>query len=144
MKLIFLSEVDFPLNDGVTRIFLSTKGTNKDSLPSILTDFLGYLENSTDTYVNSINSDKVKAIHQRVVQLKKDRNLEERYMLLDEYIQQQNQEAVEEAKKRGMEKGMEKALELTIAMTQNGEADLIPKLTSDSDFLAKKLAEYHL
>ena len=73
-------EEDFLLNDGAKRIFLNTKGKNKDDVPRILVDFLGYLNNSTDEFVEENPDDKLKEIHSRIKSLKKNRNVEARYM----------------------------------------------------------------
>ena len=120
-------ERDVPLNDGVKRIFFSTKGKNKDEVPAILIDFLGYLNDSTDTYVEQNSNEKVKEIHERIKVLKKNRAVEERYMhylYVDKIIEEQenalkrmeeelkkNEEALEN-KKKALEKA-EDALEKT-------------------------------
>ena len=73
-------ERSMPLNDGVKRIFFSTKGKNRDEVPQVLIDFLGYLNDSTDSYVEQNSNEKVKEIHERIVELKKNRDVEKRYM----------------------------------------------------------------
>ena len=73
-------ERNFPLNDGVKRIFFNTKGKNINEVPIILKEFLGYLNDSTDSYVKDISSHKLLEIHKRIVELKKKRNVEARYM----------------------------------------------------------------
>ena len=98
-------ERDVPLNDGVKRIFFSTKGKNQDEVPAILVDFLGYLNDSTDTYVEQNSNEKVKKIHERIKVLKKNRAVEDRYMhylYVDKIIEEQ-----ENALKR-MEEELEK------------------------------------
>lgn len=98
-------EANIPLNDGVKRIFLSTKGKNKDEVPPILIDFLGYLNDSTDSYVERHFSKKVKEIHGRIVELKKNRDVEKRYMhylSVDKIIKAKEKEA-EEAKQKADE-----------------------------------------
>ena len=85
-------ERDVPFNDGVKRIFYSTKGKNKDEVPAILVEFLGYLNDSTDTYVEHNSNEKVKKIHERIKILKKNRAVEERYMhylYVDKIIEEQ-------------------------------------------------------
>ena len=57
-------ERDIPLNDGVKRIFLSTRGENRNEVSPILIDFLGYLNDSTDAYVEQNPNEKVKEIHE--------------------------------------------------------------------------------
>lgn len=87
-------ECGFPLDDGVKRIFFSTKGKNKEEVPKILTDFLGYLNDSTDAYVGQGLDEKVKQIHERIKILKQNRNVEKNYM---HYLSVT--EAIEAAKK---------------------------------------------
>lgn len=76
----------FPLNDGVKRIFLSTKGENEEEVPKTLIEFLGYLNNSTDKYIEKIKDSKIKKIHEKVKELKKNRNLGARYMYFEELL----------------------------------------------------------
>ena len=105
-------ERDVPLNDGVKRIFFSTKGKNKDEVPAILIDFLGYLNDSTDTYVEQNSNKKVKEIHERIKVLKKNRAVEDRYMhylYVDKIIEEQENalrrmEEELESKKKALEK----------------------------------------
>ena len=73
-------EKSFPLNDGVKRIFFNTDGKNSQDVPSILLDFFGYLNDSTDTYIEQNPCDKVKEIHGRIKILKENRSVEARYM----------------------------------------------------------------
>ena len=141
-------ECNFPLNDGVKRIFLSTKGTNKPDVSPVLVDFLGYLEDSTDSYISQTNCEKIKKIHERVIRLKKDRNLEERYMRLEQEFQLQRQEGYQQGIEKGREEGVEDTLDklfrLTTAMNQNDEGHLVNRLTTDRNFLDLKLKEYHI
>ena len=44
-------ETGEPLEDGACRIFLNTKGKNTGDVPTQLVNLLGYLEHSTDDYV---------------------------------------------------------------------------------------------
>ena len=73
-------ERNLSLNDGVKRIFFNIRGKNADEVPDILIDFLGYLNDSTDTYVEDRSNEKLLEIHKRIVELKKKRNVEARYM----------------------------------------------------------------
>ena len=49
-------------------------------VPKILVDFLGYLNDSTDMYVEQDLDEKVKRIHERIKILKQNRNVEKNYM----------------------------------------------------------------
>ena len=95
----------FPLNDGVKRIFFNTAGKNKEEVPKILIDFLGYLNDSTDTYVEQDLDEKVKQIHERIKLLKQNRDVEKNYMHylnVEKVIKAKEMEA-EEAKKKAEE-----------------------------------------
>ena len=54
------------MDDGVKRIFFNTKGRNKEEVPKSIIDFLGYLNDSTDVYVEHDIDEKVKQIHERI------------------------------------------------------------------------------
>ena len=95
----------FPLDDGVKRIFFNTAGKNKEEVPKILIDFLGYLNDSTDTYVEQDLDEKVKQIHERIKLLKQNRDVEKNYMHylnVEKVIKAKEMEA-EEAKKKAEE-----------------------------------------
>ena len=80
-------ERGFPLDDGAKRIFLNIKGENKEGISETLKEFLGYLNNSTDGYIEKVKDEKVIRIHEKVKELKRKRNLEAGYMYLEELIQ---------------------------------------------------------
>ena len=71
-------ETGEPFWDEVQKIFISTKGNNKDQVPESLTNLLHYVVNSTDNYVASISDDNVEKLHSRIKALKKNRQLEEK------------------------------------------------------------------
>ena len=69
------------LGDETTEIFLNTNG-EKDDVDDEMKEFLAYIENSTDDYVQQASSPLVKAIHKRVTELKLDKDVELQYMTL--------------------------------------------------------------
>ena len=98
-------EKSLMLNDGAKRIFLSTKGKNEKEVPKLLLDFLGYLNDSTDEYVEHNVNEKIKELHGRIKEMKKNRDVEARYMhylYVDKLIEAKEKEA-EEAKKNAEE-----------------------------------------
>ena len=100
-----------PLNDGTVKIFLSTKGKNRDEVPQELIHFLEYFENSTDKYVSEVGDESIKKLHQKVSNLKKSREWEEGYMKMEELIEHYKEVAREEGLKEGKEEGLEQGLE---------------------------------
>ncbi len=95
-------ERDFKLNDGTTKIFLSTKGKNADEVPKELIHFLKYVEESTDEYVASIEDKAVEKIHNKVKQLKEWRELEASYMYFEELLEERQKEGKAEAKQEAL------------------------------------------
>lgn len=117
-------EKTIPLNDGVKRIFLNTKGKNEEDVPKILLDFLGYLNNSTDSYVENHSNEKVREIHERIKVLKKNRNVEKQYMhylYVDKIIEDKERELQE---KNAALQEKEEALQNKNAMLLNMDAAL--------------------
>jgi len=133
-------ETDFPLEDGARKIFLNTKGENPEKVPPVLVNFLHYLEQTTDAYVEEADDPTLRRIHEKVTQLKKSRQWEERYMKFEELLNDARKEGEEE----GEERGQDRILQLMDMMIQNGEQHLLPRLRQDPDFLKSKLEEYHL
>ena len=137
-------EEDFPLGDGATRVFLSTKGTNESEVPKELVNLLHYVENSTDAYVSEVDDPTVRKLHERIRELKRSREWEARYMQFEELLRDREREG----RKRGLEQGRaeerNRILTLTAAMAAAGEAEQIARLSSDPAFLEEMLAKYHL
>lgn len=68
------------LRDGATRIFLNTRGTNKDEVSSELVDFLHYMENSTDKMVLETGSVRIRRIHERVCKVRQSEAIGMKFM----------------------------------------------------------------
>ena len=103
-------EQDFPLGDETKKIFLSTKGENREDVPEELIHFLGYMENSTDAYVATVTDENISMLHGKVKMLKKERSLEARYMTVEEWMKSREKQAIESGMKKGMAKGMEEGM----------------------------------
>ena len=82
------------LGDGTCKIFLSTKGTNKDDVPEELITFLGYFEDSTDEYVMKTDNKSIHKLHEKIVALKKSREWEDGYMKLEEIFSERKREGI--------------------------------------------------
>lgn len=137
-------ERDMPLNDGTKKIFLSTRGTNEEEVPRELVNFLRYVENTTDQYVDSAQDKQLQVIHEKIVRLKKSREWEGRYMKFEELLQKSKKEGVEQGMQQGCDLGQGRILKLISCMTQGGEASELPRLEQDTAFLEEMLKKYHL
>lgn len=68
------------LQDGTTRIFLNTRGHNKENVSQELIDFLHYIENSTEETAAAINSKRIQRIHERVCKVRTNEQVGVKYM----------------------------------------------------------------
>lgn len=71
---------DLWLEDGATRIFLNTRGTNPDEVSNELVELLHYFEDSTDATASRCRSERVKALHRQVCRVKSSEEVGVRYM----------------------------------------------------------------
>ncbi len=136
-------EWDFPLGDETKKLFLSTKGKNKDEVPQELIHFLEYIEESTDEYVAAVEEESISRLHTRVTELKKRREMEARYMTFEELLRSREKEGraagLEEGKAAGLEEG--KAAGLAEAILELlEEAGTVPEALKEK-ILAEKDVE---
>lgn len=129
-------EEDFPLGDGTCKIFLNTKGENSSEVPEVLVNFLKYVEDSSDTYVERTEDEKIAELHKRIHALKKSREWEERYMTFGELL--------DNSKRDGIEQGENRVIKLFARMTENGETELISQLENDKELLNRMYEKYNL
>lgn len=99
-------------------------------------DFLKYVQNSTDACVQEASDETVRRLHEKVKTLKKSRELEENFMYLTEWL--------EDERKEGREEGQQSFLKLISHMTEDGALEEIPRLSKEPEFLKEMLQKYHL
>ena len=107
-------------------------------------NLLNYVVDSTDKYVSSIADVNVQKIHNRVKALKKNRQLEEKYMTYEEMMKIEYSKGKREGEKAGEQKGTNNILSLISRMTEDGLATDIPRLSTDEEFLKEMLQKYQL
>ena len=73
-------ESELELKDGAIKIFLNTKGTNKEEVSQELIDFLQFVEDSSKLPGRAEENERLKRIHAKVHQVKKNEELGVRYM----------------------------------------------------------------
>ncbi|MDD3220495.1 MAG: Rpn family recombination-promoting nuclease/putative transposase [Lachnospiraceae bacterium] len=124
------------LQDGTTRIFLNTRGTNDEEVSRELIDFLHYVENSNDETASQTNSELIKKIHERVHAIKSSEEMGVKYM-------QAWEEKIYE-REEGREEGEELFAQLTKLLIQNScEHDLL-RATEDKAYRQLLYEEYGL
>ena len=92
-----IEDLNINLNDQATKVFINTTGT-LDDVDKEFEQFLKYIEQTTN---DNVKNDFIKAIHNKVVSIKNDREMEVQYMTLLEREREKYEE--------GLEKGLEKA-----------------------------------
>ena len=142
------AETGEALGDGAKRIFLNTRGTNDQEVPQELIQFLKYVENSTEEVAEGSGNEKIQTLHQKVTALKRSRELEEKYMTMEELLEERETEGrkagVAEGRKAGVAEGQDVILQLVSLMSDDGLAAEIPRLKADKDFLSAMLEKYCL
>ena len=68
------------LDDGATRIFLNTHGKHPELVNEELIELLKYIEKTTDETAEHCNSEKVQKLHQKICQLKANKQVEAKFM----------------------------------------------------------------
>ena len=94
------------LEDGATRIFLNTRGTNDDEVSQELVEFLHYVEHTTDEAAEHAGSERIRRIHGRVRKVRNSEEVGVKYMQAweEKYYEK------EEARHEGFKEGRKEAL----------------------------------
>lgn len=93
---------DLKLEDGAIRIFINTKGTNRQEFSWEFLDFMEYITATTDTVADKTESSKIKLIHENVKKIRTSEKMGVKYMQLWEekaYIR-------EDARAEGLAEGL--------------------------------------
>ncbi|MCC8127194.1 MAG: Rpn family recombination-promoting nuclease/putative transposase [Clostridiales bacterium] len=126
------------LGDGTCKIFLNTKGRNPEEVPKALVDFLHYVEDASVPEVSG--DDFLRYLRQKIMQIKKDRKMEGRYMTFGELLDDERREGRAE----GRIEGQNMFLALIRAMTADGRTAEISRLAEDVTFRDEMFAQYHV
>ena len=100
-----LQEPELALDDEMTTVILSTKGSEKDIDEEMLS-FLRYMEDSREEVAAGSEGDLVKLVHEKVRVIKQSKVREAEYMKLQERDRKNYLEGREEGIREGLEKGI--------------------------------------
>ena len=100
-----LQEPELALDDEMTTVILSTKGSEKDIDEEMLS-FLRYMEDSREEVAAGSEGDLVKLVHEKVRVVKQSKVREAEYMKLQERDRKNYLEGREEGIREGLEKGI--------------------------------------
>ena len=96
------------LNDGATRIFLNTKGTDPEGTDEELISLLRYFESSTDIVADGSCSERINRLHEKIVRIKENEEVGVKFMNLWEEKLLDRQDGYEEGEKHGLAEGENK------------------------------------
>ena len=113
------------LGDKRTIIFLSTKGENAEEVPKELVRFLKFVKADIKESQDDFQDEYVKQLQKFVEHIKKDREMEETFMLFEELLK--------EERKAGREEGMAEAI--IVFLSKYGEVPdtLSEKINEEKD-----------
>ena len=126
---------DLKLNDGALRIFINTKGKNREDFSQEFLDFCEYVTESTDEVAGRSNSEKTKRIHEHVTRIKRSEKLGVKYM--------QRWEELAYAKDEGIQQGVLQHIYQMVAKGKYSIQDALEDLQgtlSESEFVKGMLA----
>ena len=125
-----VQETNEPLRDGNKTVFLSTKGTNKADVPDELVQFLQYVGHPE----NSMKAENsfVRDLQNQVEAIKRNREWEGKYMLLEEMMREEKKE------------GQERVNQLILLLSKQNRMDDIVKAAADSEYQEKLFKEFSL
>ena len=89
------------LKDGRTTIFLSTHGENEEEITEELVKFLKFVKSDAENCMKDFEDDYVKRLQQSMYRIKRDREVGERYMSIELYLQDER----EKSKRIGRQEG---------------------------------------
>ncbi len=107
------------IDDGNTTIFLSTRGTNKEDVPKELVKFLDFVRADLKESTEDFDDDFVKSLQNSVASVKKSREMEERFMLLELMLQDERREGREEGRLEGKAEAIINILEDIAIVPEN-------------------------
>ena len=143
-----VQETELALEDGVTTVILSTRGTKKD-IDEEMAAFLRYVEDSSEEVADRSDSELVKLIHAKVCAVKQSKVREAEYMKLQERDQNNFQkgrsEGLREGRSEGLREGKREGFLYMIQMTralmrQENGTNMLKNLPEEDAEIAGKIA----
>ena len=127
---------ELKINDGAVRIFINTRGTNREKFSQEFLDFMEYLTVTTDEAAEKTQSEKIKIVHRNVRKIKQSEKMGVKYMQLWEEKALVREEGIAQGIKQGVKALVETCKELglsredTLSQTEK-KFDLIRDVAED-------------
>ena len=121
------------IDDGRTTIFLSTRGKNAEEVPKELVKFLDFVKADLEESKKDFADDYVKSLQKSIQSVKRSREMEERFMLLELMLKDERKEGRAEGRTEGRAEG--KAEDVISFLNDLGTVpeDLKKRIMSEQD-----------
>ncbi len=100
-----LENTNLGLGSGERTLFLSTAGENEEDEPEELVQFLKYVKADLEESESSFEDEYVQTLQKAVRHVKESRELEEKFMVLEEMLQDEREEGKIEGREEGRTEG---------------------------------------
>lgn len=117
------------VNDGVETVYLNVHGKNRKDIPEELLQFLDYVKNTGRTESILTEDPFVRHLQNTIDNIKLDRGMEERYMLLEEMMRNEKLEGREEGRREMILQCLLSSLESRFCTS----VELKEKIVSETD-----------
>lgn len=98
-------EPDLEIDDGITHIFINTKGKNREDFSEEFLALMDYITNSDASVVSDSEYKNLSKIHNRVTQVRNSETMGVAYMQAWEEIEYEKDDAREEGRILGISEG---------------------------------------
>lgn len=148
------------LEDGATRIFFNTHGTNEEETAAELKELLRYIEHTTEAVSRECKSEKIKDMHKRISAIKSNEEIGVKYMQAweEKIIEKRKarEEGLAEGRTKGLAEGRTKGLaegrteertrlnQLYAKLLEANRVDDIAKAIKDEEYLEKLYKEMEI
>ena len=122
------------LNDGATRIFLNTHGTNPEDVSPELVELLHYIENTTQDMADGCKSERIHKMQKRICSIKSSEEVSVKYM--------QRWEEMEMEKDKARAEGRNSIAKLMDKLLEENRVDDCKRAVKDPEFCQKLMDEF--
>ena len=123
-----LEDLNQKLKDGCRFIFLNTHGKNREEVPGELVSFLEFVRADLKESARDFQDEFVKQLQETIWKIKASRDMEERFMTLEELLRDTEKEAKAEGRAEGKAEGK-----------IEGKAEGILELLEDKGSISERL-----
>ena len=128
------------LRDGAVRVFINTKGINREGFSQEFLDFMEYLTDTSDQRAEMSSSERIREMHRAVQKIRASEKMGVKYM-------QKWEERVYdrlEGKIEGKKEAKADLNKLNQALLRDNRLEDLVRSTTDPEFQEQLLREYHI